>query len=144
VTQDQCWALLRGAQLGRVAFASGESIEIMPIDFVVDHGSVVFRTDSPSTAAAAASGRTVAFESDGYLSETSEAWSVVLKGQLAEILHLDDVLATFSLPLYPSQPGRKAHFMRLAPVEITGRRFTVAQRPSWATTMSGLRPGATP
>jgi hypothetical protein len=142
MTQDQCWAMIRSAHLGRVAFASDDSIEMMPIDFVVDHGSVVFRTDSPSTAAAAAAGRAVAFESDGYLSETSEAWSVVLKGRLAEILRLDDVLATFGLPLYPSQPGQKAHFMRLAPLEITGRRFTVAERPAWGTSISGLRPGA--
>ena len=39
-----CWALLRRAQVGRLAVAIANHPDIFPINFVVDHASVVFRT----------------------------------------------------------------------------------------------------
>jgi uncharacterized protein len=39
-----CWALLRSQEAGRLAVLIADRPEIFPINYVVDHGTVVFRT----------------------------------------------------------------------------------------------------
>src|SRR5207249_1081662 len=58
---DVCWNLLRSAQVGRLAVSIKEQPDIFPINFVVDHGTVVFRTAEGTKLAAAVLGRGVAF-----------------------------------------------------------------------------------
>src|SRR4051794_39359108 len=53
LTVDACWALLRAADIGRLAVVVGDRPEIFPVNFVVDHGTVVIRT-APGTKLAAA------------------------------------------------------------------------------------------
>ena len=43
-----CWAHLRSGVVGRVAVVHDGRPDIFPVNFVVDHGSVVFRTGSGS------------------------------------------------------------------------------------------------
>ena len=71
------------------------------MNFVVDHGSVVFRTVEGTKLVAAVLGRAVAFEVDGYDAESGGAWSVVLKGGAVEIERMQDVFDALDLPLFP-------------------------------------------
>ena len=80
-----CWALLRSQEVGRLAVSIADRPEIFPINFVVDHGTVVFRTAEGTKLAGAVQGDAVAFEADGYERDTGEAWSVVVKGHAEEI-----------------------------------------------------------
>ncbi len=41
---NECWALLRGSVVGRLAISIANHPDIFPINYVVDHGTVVFRT----------------------------------------------------------------------------------------------------
>ena len=81
---NACWALLRSHEVGRLAVSIADRPEIFPVNYVVDHGTVVFRT-AEGTKLAGAVQRDVAFEADGYEPETGEAWSVVVKGRAEEI-----------------------------------------------------------
>ena len=78
---DVCWNLLRSAEVGRLAVSIKDQPDIFPINFVVDHGTVVFRTAEGTKLAAAVLGRGVAFEADGFDAGAGEAWSVVIKGR---------------------------------------------------------------
>ncbi len=78
--EAECWELLRGAQVGRVAVAIMNHPDIFPINYVVDHGTIVFRTNEGTKLAASVLGPAVAFEVDGYDPAAGEAWSVVVKG----------------------------------------------------------------
>src|SRR5690349_23480213 len=78
-----CWALLRSHEVGRLAVSIADRPEIFPVNYVVDHGTVVFRT-AEGTKLAGASRCDVAFEADGYESGTGEAWSVVVYGGVEE------------------------------------------------------------
>ena len=100
------------------------SPDIFPVNPVVDHGTLVFRT-TDGTKLAATKGHDVAFEVDGYDSSSAQAWSVVVKGQAHEIWEVDEILRALRLPLYPWQPGRKPRFVRIEPHSVTGRRFVV-------------------
>jgi len=41
---NECWDLLRTADVGRLAAAVANRPDIFPVNFVVDNASVVFRT----------------------------------------------------------------------------------------------------
>jgi len=124
LSTNECWALLRDSVVGRLAVMVVGSPDIFPVNPIVDHGSIVFRT-SAGTKLAATKGKDVAFEVDGYDTETARAWSVVVKGRAHEILEVEEILRALRLPLYPWQPGRKPRFVRIEPASITGRRFVV-------------------
>ncbi|MEJ7726915.1 MAG: pyridoxamine 5'-phosphate oxidase family protein [Actinomycetes bacterium] len=123
MSDSDSWAVLRHALVGRLAVAVGDRPDIFPVNFAVDHGSVVFRT-AAGTKLAAAAGRPVAFEADGYDPGTGEAWSVVVKGVAQEVTELDDVLAALDLPLFPWHTAPKPRIIRITPDSISGRRFT--------------------
>jgi nitroimidazol reductase NimA-like FMN-containing flavoprotein (pyridoxamine 5'-phosphate oxidase superfamily) len=120
-----CWDLLTTATVGRLAVCINNQPEIFPINYVVDHGSVVFRT-AAGTKLAATRLSTVAFEVDGYDGESGVAWSVVIKGDASEIHHAQELEFASALPLSSWFSPAGAHLVRLAPGLITGRRFVVA------------------
>jgi len=123
------WALLREAVVGRLGVVVHGAPEIFPVNYVVDHGSIVFRT-AEGTKLAGALGEHVAFEVDGYDAVSGEAWSVVVKGIAEEIRDLDEVLDALSLPLHPWHAANKPRFVRVTPEVLTGRRFHVAENAS--------------
>jgi hypothetical protein len=126
-------------EVGRLAVAVTGAPEIFPVNFVVDHGTVVFRT-AEGTKLHAAMIAPVAFEADGRVAgEADVAWSVVVKGRAEEIRRLDEVVAGTELPLFPWHPSPKDRFVRIVPREITGRRFRVAGSNTWETPLTGVR-----
>jgi hypothetical protein len=124
LSTNECWELLRGSVVGRLAVTVDGSPDIFPVNPVVDHGTIVFRTTA-GTKLAATKGRDVAFEVDGYDADAAKAWSVVVKGRAHEIWEVDEVLRALRLPLFPWQPGRKPRFVRIETASVTGRRFVV-------------------
>ena len=96
----------------------------------------MFRTSVGAKLAAALTSRHVAFEADGYDAAAGEAWSVVVKGDTEEIKQIDDVLEAMSFPLFPWHAGPKPRFVRVVPVEVSGRRFHVADSGGWHTSMT--------
>jgi nitroimidazol reductase NimA-like FMN-containing flavoprotein (pyridoxamine 5'-phosphate oxidase superfamily) len=146
LTPDECWALLRTTTVGRLAVTVAGAPEIFPVNYVVDHGTVVFRTAEGTKLAALTVAPQVAFEADGRLpggaegaGEADQAWSVVIKGRTREIDRLDEVVATADLPLSPWHASPKGRFVRVLPDEVTGRRFPVADAAAWETPLSGVR-----
>lgn len=125
---SESWALLREAQVGRLAVVIDDHPEIFPVNHIVDHGTVVFRT-AEGTKLAAAVGRQVAFEADGYDVGTGEAWSVVVKGKAYEVKQLHEVIDALELPLFPWHATPKPRIIRIQVDSITGRRFRTADAP---------------
>jgi uncharacterized protein len=129
---NACWALLRSHEVGRLAVLIDDRPEIFPINYVVDHGTVVFRT-AEGTKLIGAVQRDVAFETDGYEPGTGDAWSVVVKGRAEEISRVQELLDTADLPLFPWHAASKQRFVRIVPDEIDGRRFRVVSPENWRT-----------
>lgn len=115
-------ALLRSAPVGRLAVIVGGSPEIFPVNHVVDHGTILFRTGK-GVKLAAAVGRPVAYESDGYDARTGHVWSVMVTGTAVEVKSLDESLDAFRVSASPWEAGPKPHIIRILPDRITGRRF---------------------
>lgn len=123
--QSECWNLLREGVIGRLAVVADGAPDIFPINYAVDHGSVVFRTATGRKHHASA-GQPVAFEVDGYDAGDSTAWSVVVRGVTHEIRDTDDVIEALALPLVPWHDGLKPRFMRIDATSVTGRRLRLA------------------
>ena len=128
---DTCWDLLRRADVGRLAVSIADHPDIFPINFVVDHGTVVFRTAEGTKLAAAVLGRSVAFEVDGYDPAAGDAWSVVIKGRAREIERMQDMFDALDLPLFPWHASPKHRFVRIEPDDVSGRRFHVVDESAW-------------
>jgi uncharacterized protein len=143
LSEDACWARLRVGEVARLAVIVEDHPEIFPINYVVDHGSLVFRTAEGTKVHAALSASPVAIEVDGVDAPgedpgtpAAHAWSVVLKGTAEQITATDELMDTTGLPLTPWQTGAKGKFVRITPTEVTGRRFPVISPEEWRTSVS--------
>ena len=128
---NTCWELLRSADVGRLAVSIRNHPDIFPVNFVVDRGTIVFRTAEGTKLAAAVLGESVAFEIDGYDAEAGDAWSVVVKGRGVEIERMQDVFDALDLPLFPWHASPKHCFVRIEPDDVSGRQFHVVDRKVW-------------
>lgn len=136
LSASACWTLLNETGIGRLAVWVEDHPEIFPINYVVDHSSLVFRTAEGTKLAAALSGVPVALEIDGYEPSNNRAWSVVVKGRSEQIQGIEELTDTLNLPLLPWQGGPKGRFVRIDPTTVSGRRFPVADPKTWRTTLS--------
>lgn len=124
LTTAESWTRLRQAGVGRLAVVVDGDPDIFPVNHIVDHDSVVFRS-AAGTKLAGCAAHQVAFEVDGYDVVTASAWSVVVKGHAVRVNRLYDVLEVIELPLFPWHSGPKPHFIRIEAETITGRQFEV-------------------
>jgi hypothetical protein len=137
--EHSCWMLLRSAEVARLAVSVDARPDIFPINFVVDHGTIVFRTGEGSKLSAIEANPVVAFEVDGRDAEAKEAWSVVITGRAEEIKKLHDRIESMDLPLFPWQAAPKSRFLRIVPETISGRRFHVVDSTVWDSPTKGAR-----
>jgi nitroimidazol reductase NimA-like FMN-containing flavoprotein (pyridoxamine 5'-phosphate oxidase superfamily) len=126
LNEHDCWELLRTREVGRLALVIDERPEIFPVNYVVDHGTIVFRTAEGTKLAAVELGAAAAFEVDGEVA--TDAWSVVIKGRAVEIEQMYELFEVLDLPLYPWSVAPKHRFVRIVPEEVSGRRFRIADR----------------
>lgn len=127
LSEDQCWELLAGVEVGRLAVAAAGDVDIYPLNFVVDGRELVFRTAEGTKLLEVVLAGRVAFEVDGYEPEHGRAWSVVIKGVAHDLERFSEIYEAQGLPLFPWNASPKERFVRIVPHRITGRRFTVYQ-----------------
>ena len=139
LSADECWRLLAGAVTGRLALVVDGRPEVFPVNFVVERGSLVFRTAAGTKLWASMEDVEAAFEIDGYDEGTEEAWSVVVRATTALIYSQEEKSAVDALGLEPWEPGAKSHYVRLLPRVLTGRRFKVAAPNLWSTRSNDRR-----
>ena len=114
---SDCWALLRSCEVGRLAVSVDDRPDIFPLNYVVDHGVIVVRTAKGSKLSAAIANPQVAFEVDSCSALAGQAWSVVLKGVLEPIEHVDDLIDVMGPDLSPWHTVAGQRYVRLVPVE---------------------------
>lgn len=123
LSENQCWELLRNTEVGRLAVIVDDHPEIFPVNYAVDQGTVLFRSAAGTKVSSALSDTPVAFEADGYDTETGLVWSVVIKGHATVFRAIDEAVESFEVEVRPWQSGKKERFVRIRPTEVSGRRF---------------------
>jgi nitroimidazol reductase NimA-like FMN-containing flavoprotein (pyridoxamine 5'-phosphate oxidase superfamily) len=81
LTVEDCAALLRAGELGRVAMATPVGPRIVPVNYAVHDASIVFRTTPYSELSTYGWNTDLAFEVDHVDPATHLGWSVVALGR---------------------------------------------------------------
>lgn len=122
--RDECLALVRHQQVGRIAIVDSGHPLVFPVNFRLDGDDVVFRT-GPGTKLAAGVRTAVCFEVDEIDAATRGGWSVMIQGRLEEVTPYDrrtyDRVDAAGVVPWADTPKR--HLMRVASRSITGRRI---------------------
>jgi len=121
LSESESWNLLASVALGRLVTSVDGEPEIFPVNFVVQHRTVLFRTAEGTKLVSAAINNRVLFEADDH--NVAEGWSVIVKGS-ARILRTDEEIDDAERgQLLPWTSTVKQHYVRVKPLAVTGRRF---------------------
>jgi uncharacterized protein len=129
--EHRCLEYLHSGTLGRVAFKSGDDIDIFPVNYACDGSIVIYRT-ATGTRLARTPREHVSFEADGWDATEKMGWSVVLKGVALDVTEGADPYSKVlrERAVIPLAPGGRFRWIALYPKEISGRRFRLATLPS--------------
>ena len=134
LSPEECWQMLREEEFGRLAFRLVDEVHITPVNYAVDHDTLLFRTAGGNKLLSAAMGAEVAFEVDRY--DDDHARSVVLRGT-SRILDEDEEHRADNVPLRPWVGTPKYNVVEVSPRVVTGRAFLLT-RPWLHLTLDGL------
>ena len=126
LTESECLDLLSSVDVGRLAVRLTDGgVDVFPVNFIVDHGTVLFCTAAGRKLSSIEAEPIVAFEADHFDWYERTAWSVVVKGEAEQVTDPDEILELIEGELDSWQQDRKPFFVRIVPSMTTGRRFTV-------------------
>jgi uncharacterized protein len=120
--REECEALLAAHHVGRLAVMVDDQPHIVPVNYAVDHSTIVFRT-ADGTVLTEAALRKVAFEVDGVDERTRTGWSVCVHGYGREIGDAVDADSRrlAALPVETWAPGERGRVFKIVAGEVTGR-----------------------
>ncbi|MFB4302902.1 pyridoxamine 5'-phosphate oxidase family protein [Actinomadura sp. NTSP31] len=123
--REECLRLIAPGGIGRIAFDDGEGPTVVPVNYTVDGGSVVFRTSlegrlTRSLLTAVPGGQVrAAFEVDRIEERTQEGWSVLLRGGAHP---MEDEEKANAARVDPWPGGERDAWFSLTAQEVSGRR----------------------
>jgi nitroimidazol reductase NimA-like FMN-containing flavoprotein (pyridoxamine 5'-phosphate oxidase superfamily) len=120
--RDECLKLLATVSIGRVAVAlPGSPPLVVPVNYALDGEVIVFRTD-PGSKLDALRDHPASFQVDLIDPVHRTGWSVLVQGLAYETSPAD-------MEIEPWDSGDKAHWVRIFPGAITGRRLRLPELP---------------
>jgi uncharacterized protein len=123
LSRDECLTLMGSVPVGRIIYTRRALPAVELVNFALDHGDIVIRTDRSGKLAAAARGTVVAFEADHLDLASQSGWSVTAIGPSREVTDSDDLARLRTIGLSSWAPGARDHFIRLSPVMLNGRHL---------------------
>ena len=126
--EDQCLNLISGGGIGRIAYASRFGPAVLPVNYALQDGAVVFRTaadgplDEDLRTGIADADYKVAFEIDSIDLATRQGWSVLIQGPAHHVTGVgEDAVRRAGIESWA--PGDRELFVRIVPSRVTGRRI---------------------
>lgn len=128
LSDRECWDLAAATDgPGRLGFIAPDGApDVVPLDFAVTNRQIYCRTSPGAKATAITDNPQVAFEIDGVAG--AQRWSVVFRGVAWRMEEQAEIDQSGITALAPSLPLPTDVFLRIAPLRVTGRRFTAAPR----------------
>lgn len=127
--RDECLRLLANDEVGRIAVNVFNLPVMVPVNYRLDGEAIVFRTDE-GTKQNRGPWAAASFEIDHFDRVAKLGWSVVVKGRLEEVTRAqrETFDRVHALAINPWGGGEKSHWMRLTPLEISGRRIVADEQ----------------
>ncbi|HPX35861.1 MAG TPA: pyridoxamine 5'-phosphate oxidase family protein [Mycobacterium sp.] len=124
---DKAWDLLSSVTLGRLVTYFGGQLEIFPVNFAVQNGTLLFRTAEGTKLFTSVMNDQVLFEVDDH--SLTEGWSVVVRGTAHVLSTAEEIQEAEQVRLLPWVPTVKLRYVRVTPSEISARRFQFGPEP---------------
>lgn len=122
--REDCLALLRDEPVGRVALTARALPVVLPVNFALMEGDIVWRSAQGTKLNDASTGFVVAFEADHYDPERKLGWSVMIQGLAHVIEDAEELAQARELPLESwALEGAADRYVRLVPNIVTGTRI---------------------
>jgi uncharacterized protein len=125
MSREECLQLLASVPVGRIIYTRQALPAVELVNFAVDDGDIIIRTDHSGKLAAATREAVVAFEADSLETDRHVGWSVTVVGQSQEVTDPDEIGRLEQLGLRSWAPGGREHFIRIRPGILNGRRLSV-------------------
>jgi Pyridoxamine 5'-phosphate oxidase len=127
--EAECLRLISAGGVGRLAYSGRYGLAVLPVNYQLDEGSIVFRAvlDSPTdedlrTGMQGAEYK-VSFEIDEVGKDAQEGWFVFIQGAAHHVDSEDDRASAWAPGVPPPAGGTRDHFVRITPTLVTGRRL---------------------
>jgi uncharacterized protein len=127
LSRGECLRLVGQVPLGRIVYTRQALPAVELVNFALDDGEIVIRTDSSGKLAAATRGAVVAFEVDDVDVATHVGWSVTVVGYSRAVTDGADIRHLEQTGLISWAPGDRDHFIRISPEIVNGRRVTAQE-----------------
>ena len=124
LTRDECLHLMASVPVGRIIYTRQALPAVELVNFALDGGDIIVRTDHSGKLAAATRGAVVAFEADSLDAAHQAGWSVTAIGHSQEVTDSDEIVRLEQLRLSSWAPGGREHYIRISPGILNGRWLT--------------------
>lgn len=127
LTEQECLGLISPGGIGRVAFSGAHGPTVLPVNYRVIDGAIVFRTraggamDNDLRTDIKDLDIKIAFQVDEIDKSRHEGWSVLVQGP-AHHVEANDTAFLDNLKIETWAGGERDHYVRIIPSRITGRR----------------------
>jgi nitroimidazol reductase NimA-like FMN-containing flavoprotein (pyridoxamine 5'-phosphate oxidase superfamily) len=119
----ECWDKIGSHGVGRIAVpVQQKGPDVLPVNYLVDEGTVVYRT-SPGGPAEPAAGEGVSFQVDQIDDHLSHGWSVLLTGTAEPVEGGAEADRLAERAPEPWAGGDRPVWVRVRPKSVTGRRI---------------------
>lgn len=121
LTDAECWELLTGSQVGRVALSLANVPEIFPVNYTIRDRRIVFATAPGTKLFKLTANASVAFEVDHWATDT--AWSIIIAGTAHAVEDREEIYRLEESDFRPWIDSPKDVFVAIDVVTMSGRRF---------------------
>lgn len=123
LTEEQCLELLAVGPVGRVGVTIHGLPVILPVNYALVDGDIVFRTSDGTKLHAATDHAVIAFEVDTQDADSHSGWSVLAIGRSSSVTDEEEQIALDQYEITPWAGGERNKYVRLRPELISGRRI---------------------
>ncbi len=126
--EDACLQLISRGGIGRIAYTSRFGLVVLPVNYTLQAGVVVFRTaehgplDEDLRTGIDGAEYKVAFEIDDIDLASRQGWSVLIQGPAHHVTEVERDAAV-QAGVQALAPGERELFVQIVPSRITGRRI---------------------
>jgi len=129
LSRDECLQLMASVSIGRIIYTRQALPAVELVNFALDHGDIVIKTDGEGKLAAATRHTVVAFEAD-CLDAKQAGWSVTAIGRSREVTDSDDIRRLRKMDLSSWSYEVQELFIRVSPEILNGRRHQPPREPA--------------
>ncbi|MBY8887889.1 pyridoxamine 5'-phosphate oxidase family protein [Streptomyces sp. PTM05] len=125
--EEECLRLIAPGGIGRVAYSGRYDLTVLPVNFRLYEGDIVFRTEEGSTmdedlrSGIPDAAYEVAFQVDDFDADTEQGWSVLVHGPAYHVVDEQERDALSGAGVRPWAPGERRLFFRIKPHRVSGR-----------------------